>query len=121
MNKNDTNTEDFDTAIEPFFWVEHDGSVSVCLDAGEYKSEVFRSREDEGFEGSGYDWSSLARVFLNEREPGLAGLVDFDSEASMFCAYSSNADALKSFILSFRKACDDDALLRDLLSRAELD
>lgn len=45
----------FKELITPFFWVEHDKSVSVCLNVGEYKIEIFETREDEGFEGNGYD------------------------------------------------------------------
>ncbi len=50
----------FAAAIEPFFWVEHESTVSVCLTVGEYKTEIFQSREDDGFEGNGYDWESLS-------------------------------------------------------------
>jgi hypothetical protein len=114
-------TDSLKEQIKPFFWVEHANSVSVCLNVGEYKSEVFESREDEGFEGNGYDWASLAKVFIAERMPELDGVVKFDPEGSMFCAYSSDADALKKFIHSFKTACEDDILIQDLFSRAELD
>ena len=40
--------DNFKETIEPFFWVEHENSVSVCLDVGVYKAEIFRAREDEG-------------------------------------------------------------------------
>lgn len=112
---------EFKEIIHPFFWVEHDDSVSVCLYTGSYKVEIFESREDEGFEGNGYDWGSLATVFLEEKRPNLTSAVNFDPEASMFSAYSSNSDALKEFVLSFKTACEDTALIMDLFSRAELD
>jgi len=111
----------FKEKIKPFGWVEYDKGCSLLLDVGEYKNEVFEKRADEGFEGNGYDWQSLAIVFLNEKMPELADVVKFDSEASMFCAYSDNADALKNFALGFKVACEDDSLIRDLFSRAELD
>ena len=107
--------------IKPFFWVEHEKSVSVCLDVGEYKSEVFQTREEEGFEGNGYDWGSLAKVFLEEQKPELIDVVKFDPEADIFCVYSSNTDALKSFIIAFKEACENETLIQDLFSRAELD
>ena len=107
-------TKNFKELIKPFFWVEHEKSVSVCLNVGEYKAEIFQTREEEGFEGSGYDWGSLAKVFLEE-------VVKFDPEAGMFCAYSSNHDALKSFIIAFKEACENETLIQDLFSRAELD
>ena len=46
---------DFEEKIKPFFFVEHENSSSLCLNAGEYKAEIFESREDEGFEGGGDD------------------------------------------------------------------
>lgn len=108
--------------IKPFLIVEHDnGKISVVLDIDTYKDEVFQTRADEGFEGNGYDWCSLAAVFLGERMPHLIGIVHFDPEASMFCAYSENREALHSFVIGFKEACEDDAVIRDLFSRAELD
>lgn len=108
--------------LKPFILVEQDnGGMSVILNAGSYKAELFQIREDEGFEGSGYDWASLATVFLEEKMPELADSIHFDPEADMFCAYSSNREAVQSFAAGFKAACEDDALIRDLFSRAELD
>jgi hypothetical protein len=109
------------TAIKPFFWVAHEKSFSVCLNVGEYKADLFLTREDEGFEGNGYDWASLARVFIEGKRPDLKDAVDFDPEGSMFCAYSSNADALKTFALSFKDACEHDESIQALFAKAELD
>ena len=88
---------------------------------GEYRQEVFDTREEEGFEGNGYDWESLALVFLEEKMPELSDAIDFDPEGSMFCAYSSEVDALSRFALSFKEFCDDIEAMKDLFSRAELD
>lgn len=108
--------------IAPFFWVEHDEeSVSFCLTVGEYKQEIFAMRADEGFEGSGYDWNSLASIFLEEKVPELKGLVNLDSEADMFCAYSSDKEALAKFAIAFKNMCEDEVSIKDLFSRAELD
>jgi len=112
----------FTEAIEPFQFIKHQhGRVSVILNVGAYKDEVFQTRADEGFEGNGYDWGSLAAVFVAEKMPQLADIVHFDPEASMFCAYSDDREALQSFAVQFKKACEDDAIIRDLFSRAELD
>ena len=108
--------------IKPFIWVNHeDGSFAVCLTVGSYKTEIFDSRKNEGFEGNGYDWSSLAIVFLKEQKPELEDIIDFDPEASMFCAFSENEEALKTFIISFKAVCENDSLISDLFSRAILD
>ncbi|GAB3022792.1 hypothetical protein GCM10027051_29510 [Niabella terrae] len=112
---------EFEKLIYPFFWVENERNLSVCLNVGEYKSEIFKARESEGFEGNGYDWGSLAKVFLEEQKPEFVGTVKFDPEAGMFCAYSANSEALKTFIIAFKEACENEALIVDLFSRAELD
>lgn len=111
----------FETLIEPFFWTNHDDSASVCLNVGNYKSEIFELRAEEGFEGNGYDWASLANVFLEEKHQNLVEIIKFDPEGSMYCAYSSNKEALKEFSIAFKNACEDEELINDLFSRAELD
>ena len=111
----------FEDTIKPFFWVEHETSTSVCLNVGEYKTEIFQSREDEGFDGNGYDWCSLAQVFLDELKPELIGIIRFDPEAGMFCAYSDDKEALKTFIIAFKNTCENEDLIQDLFSKAELD
>lgn len=97
------------------------GGASVCLNVGTYLQEVFETRAEEGFEGSGYDWENLAQVFLEEKCPSLREKIGFDPEASMFCAYSKDKEALADFILQFKSACEDKPLILDLFSRAELD
>jgi len=114
------NNMSFEKEIAPFVWCKHEDSVSVILDVGIYKNEIFESRADEGFEGGGYDWASLARVFLDEKASYLKS-IKFDPEGSMFCVYSTNEEELKEFILAFKNACEDSELILDLFSRAELD
>ena len=106
--------------ILPFIYHDHEDSYSVTLNVGEYKSEIFESREDEGFEGNGYDWASLARVFWEEKASHLSS-IKFDPEGSMFCAYSENNEELTEFILLFKEACEDNDLILELFSRALLD
>ncbi len=114
--------ETFKNEIAPFSWVEQSNGASVCLDAGSgYLQEVFDTRADEGFIGNGYDWGSLAQVFLVEKCQELQEKIGFDLEADMFCAYSKDKDALADFISRFKKACEDRTLILDLFGRAELD
>ncbi|MDP9700980.1 hypothetical protein J2T16_003893 [Paenibacillus intestini] len=109
-------------AIAPFRFIDAGtNSYSVILNAGTYLQDVFDSRADEGFEGGGYDWASLATVFLEEKMPHLTSVIRFDPEADMFCAYTDDKEALISFILGFKQACEQRNLILDLFSRAELD
>lgn len=112
---------DINEHIKPFVIVKHENSTSLILDVGKYKLEIFLEREDEGFEGNGYDWSSLAQVFLYEKMPQLQDLINFDPEAGMFCAYSESTEAIENFATQFKAMCEDEDLMRDLFYRAELD
>lgn len=114
-----TNIEDL---IKPFKIVFHEKSTSLILsDVGSYKQHIFEERADEGFEGGGYDWQSLAVVFLDEKLPQLKDKIGMDSEGSMFCAYSKDQQVLEEFAIAFHAACENEELIRDLFSRAELD
>lgn len=115
------NKEDLEKRIAPFFWVEGRDTNSLCLNVGEYKAEIFETREDEGFEGNGYDWGSLALVFISEEMPEFVDVINLDSEAEMFCAYSDDKLALEEFAIAFKDACENSELINDLFSRAELD
>ncbi len=108
--------------INPFKLVAHNnGSISLILNVGKYKHEIFQTRAEEGFEGNGYDWESLAAVFLEEKMPHLVDILKFDPEAGMFAAYTDNKEAILGFAIAFKEACDDDLLIQDLFSRAKLD
>lgn len=107
--------------IRPFMLVQHENSTSLILNVGDYRADVFAEREDEGFEGNGYDWGSLAAVFLEEKCPALKKDIQFDPEGSMFCAYSKNRQSLEKFVIEFHAMCENADQMRDLFSRAELD
>lgn len=110
-----------DETIKPFRWVEYQSGASVVLVALDILQDVFDTRVDEGFQGSGYDWASLAQIYLQEKSPHLEDKIKFDPEADMFCVYSKDMAALKEFVIGFKAACGNKPLIRDLFSRAELD
>ena len=110
-------TEDFGESIKPFYVVEEDDNVSICLKVGSYLQDVFDTRADEGFEGNGYDWEALARVFMDDRCPHLRTKIDFDSEVSMFVVFSDDQEALKDFITKFKSVCENKSVITDLFSR----
>ena len=113
---------DFRQTIAPFSWADlPSGASSVSLSVGSYLQKVFDTRAEEGFLGNGYDWESLAQVFLAEQCPHLTAEINFDPEGDTFCVYSKNKETLREFILRFKAACEDRALILDLFRRAELD
>ena len=113
---------DFESKISPFSWKEHDdGSVSVTLySSKKYKKKLFATRKKDRFVGSGYDWESLATVFIQEKMPDLHNAIQFDSERGMFCVYSSDIDALKRFIIEFKGTCENDELFLPRINVAQI-
>ena len=113
--------QEFSKKIEPFKYDDED-KYTLWLGVGYYKVEIFDSREEEGFEGNGYDWESLAKVFVDEKMPEIKDKIEYySSEADTFVVVFSEKSALEEFALAFKAACEDEPLIMDLFSRAELD
>ena len=82
--------------------------------------EIFDERKDEGWMGNGYDWTSIAQIVMEEKLPDVEETVEFDAEAGMFSAIGP-LYALERLGAEMKKVFDDENLLRDVLSRAEID
>ena len=65
--------EDLNKQLEPFkLMVFDEGTEDVWATLvlwlnEDYKQNVFDTRQEDGFLGNGYDWNSLATVFLEEK------------------------------------------------------
>lgn len=110
----------FEQQIQPFCWVEHDDSYSVCLEPDSLQYHIWQQAE-QGFEVNGYDWENLAILFLEETHPEWVGIVRFDPEAGSFAAYSSNKETLQNFAITFRQMCEQEAVLAEFISRLQPD
>lgn len=119
--------EDINKQLEPFkIMVFDEGTEDVWATLvlwlnEDYKQNVFDTRQDDGFLGNGYDWNSLATVFLEEKMPELIDALSFDSEEGLFSIGSEDVEAVKKFAIRFKALCDDESEMMDLLSRATLD
>ena len=124
--------EDLNKQLEPFkLMVFDEGTEDVWATLvlwlnEDYKQNVFDTRQfdtrqEDGFIGNGYDWNSLATVFLEEKMPELVDALSFDSEAGLFSIGSEDVEAVKKFAVGFKAMCDDESEITDLLSRAILD
>ena len=81
------------TDIAPFTFVDHDGGeTSLLLTEFEPSLELF---EEVGSPGPGYGWETVARYVVENVATELEDRVEFDSEHSMFCAFSSDREALE--------------------------
>lgn len=104
--------------IAPFFWVEQENGASVGLTPGEYLQDVFESRAAEGFTGSGYDWDSLAKAYLDD-EPALRAKLQFDSQEDLFSVYCRDSEVLETFIYGFKAACEEHERIMKLFGNAK--
>lgn len=126
MPPTDNNASDTDrtdkTSYAPFVFVDEGAHRSLILSDQhmEVKFPIFDEKAGDGWSGNGYDWQSVAQVIVAERLPEFASELSFDSEAGMFAATGSRA-ALEKLGTAMQSAFRDDAALRDVLSRAELD
>lgn len=106
--------EKINEKIEPFRFVDHGDLFSLYHHVGVFRDEIFSSNPDHEYfkiKGGGHDWEFLANLFLDENLPEIQSYINFDSESSMFCAYSENAEALQQFALEFRAAFDDEKIV----------
>jgi hypothetical protein len=79
-------------SIEPFVLVETSpGAFSLLLDDLDELSGPFKAA---GHAGNGYSWQAVAQQVVETSLSELEDRIDFDSEANMFCAYSSEREAL---------------------------
>lgn len=112
---------DFHAQIAPFYWVESENAYSVCMsDVCRYQQFIFDSRQKDGFRGDGYDWQSLAMQFLQDEYAHLEYAIRTDADTDRFCIYSDDKDALQTFVLALKQTCENETLILDLLSRADL-
>ena len=106
--------------IAPFFMVQHKDSWSLLLSMDEKTESLFSVDPeeldlDEDFEHGGYHWEALAKCFLQKGKVPLTEEVDFDSESSMFCMFSTSKSALLQFAQAFKEACANPQCLKALL------
>ena len=119
--------EELNKQLEPFkLMVFDEGTEDVWATLvlwlnEDYKQNVFDTRQEEGFVGNGYDWNSLANVFLEEKMPELMGVLSFDSEAGLFSIGSENVEAVKKFAIGFKALCDNESEMTALFRRVTLD
>ena len=119
--------EELNKQLEPFKLMVFDEETEdvwatlVLWLSEDYKQNVFDTRQEEGFVGNGYDWNSLANVFLEENIPELMEVLSFDSEEGLFSIGSEDVEAVKKFAIGFKVLCDDESEMVDLFSRAILD
>jgi hypothetical protein len=78
----------------PATLVDHgEGHYSLVYSAFPAFDDLFKRK---GLQGGGYTWHGMVVHMLEEQDPESLEALDFDPEASMFCALSDDLDALRS-------------------------
>jgi len=104
----------------PFVLNKDDWLSTLHLDVRTgYKRKLFKAQANKYFIGSGYCWTALAVVFLEDTMPELINDINFDSNNNLFCVQSFNYDILKLFAISFKAACNNDTLLKYYLTEVK--
>jgi hypothetical protein len=69
------------------------GSWSLILSEGDVVA-MFDVVEKLGHSPNGYFWEGVAKMVVRQSAPDLEEVVDYDSEAGMFCARAPDKEAL---------------------------
>lgn len=93
-----------------------DPRYGVMYDDFEATQEVLESK---GFAGGGYTWHGIVEAMIRTQHSQFAADITYDPEGSMFCARSSNLDALRCIADCIRNAVVDAAMLEQAIANAD--
>lgn len=82
------------------------------------KEGLMVDHESGKWEGTGYDWASIALYIISEKFPEDKEKYEFDSESSMFCV-RGKFEYLEKLGTELSKAFNSDELLNKYLDLAE--
>lgn len=106
---------------QPCRFVEYDESLgdpryAIIFDQFEETRSVL---EDEGFMAGGYTWHGIIEYMIRIKYPQYYNEISYDPESSMFCARSSNLDALNCIVQCIRSAIAEPDTLRNAIDNAD--
>lgn len=98
------------TQFAPGTLVDHgEGHYSLLYSSFPTFDGVFEHR---GLDGGGDTWRAMVVHLLEEQAPEVLEAVDFDPDASVFCALSDSLPALKEVAKALERLQDRDTVLR---------
>jgi hypothetical protein len=104
--------------FSPSRLVTHDDYYSLCFDEFNSTYDLLEARE---LQGGGYTWHAIVDALVRTRAPQIAHVVKYDPEGSMFVAYGSDLEALKTVAGLIRSALENEAVLLEALEAADPD
>ncbi len=96
--------------IKPFnFSCREDGTATVYLYEGEYRTEFFQkyAKDFESECGNGYDWELFAERYMRKCFPEMTKDIESDSLSDEFCVYSKQKEVLEKFALELKRVTED--------------
>ncbi len=93
-----------------------DPRYGVMFDKFDQTQEVL---EAKGFMGDGCTWHGIVEAMIRTKHAEFAAQISYDPESSMFCARSSNLDALRCVVASIREALADPNVLKEAIRNAD--
>ncbi len=75
--------------------------------------------ESKGFMGGGYTWHGIVEALIRTQHADYVDDIIYDPESSMFCARSSNLDALHCVADCIRNALADSDVLQKAIGNAD--
>lgn len=113
-----TEGKDIDqTQFAPGTLVDHgDGHFSLIYSAFPDFDDIFTRK---GLQGGGYSWHGMVVHLLEEHAPEALDALDFDPEASMFCALSDDLEALKA-VARMLKKLEERSVVKDIVEHVNL-
>jgi hypothetical protein len=109
-----------DLSLSPFEIHDlEDGSHQLWLFDGDMEQveDVF---DDQGAEGNGHGWESLAQALVRAQLPEVEPLIWFGSESGTFVAGSTDPAALRRLAERLHAAFHDRSMLARLIAEAEI-
>ena len=77
------------------------------------------SLESKGYMGGGYTWYGIVESMIRMQHSHFASDIAYDPEGSLFCARSSNLDAIRCIADCIRKATTDAQILDQAIANAD--
>jgi hypothetical protein len=92
------------------------GSYSLLLET--HEAPVHDLIEELEHEPNGYFWQGIAELLITSEAPDLTGLMEFDSEGGMFCAYAEDRRVLEELGSRMAVVATDHSRMRQLVEQA---
>lgn len=106
-------------AYAPGVLVEHPDNYSLIYSRFPSSEDVVAVFDERGLQGGGYTWHGLVVHLLNEQSPATLDAIEFDPEGDMFCAVSTDLDALRT-VGSMLAQLENVELLKKLAATVDL-